>query len=311
MSLDNLFNPKKTTNLYELKVNFNILKNLLAQNNLPNVLLLSGDKGIGKSTLVNHLMYYIFDKQNYNTTENNLFKKSNFYNQFLSNAFSNIIYLSGESFKNVKIEDIRILIDKILKTSLNDGKRFIILDDVELFNNNALNALLKIIEKPNKYTHFVLINNRYKPLLSTIKSRCIEFKIILKNDERSSIISSLMNNFNQDLVLDKDLIKISPGNLLKYNYFFKIHKINPKKDFSINLKKILDLYKKDKDFIYRDILLYFTEYYFENLKHKNVKNSEEIIKNRSHLLKNINNFFFYNLNQKTLLNTLDKKQLYE
>ena len=28
--------------------------------------MLSGKKGSGKSTLINHLMYYIFDKENYN-----------------------------------------------------------------------------------------------------------------------------------------------------------------------------------------------------------------------------------------------------
>ena len=32
--------------------------------------------------------------------------------------------------------------------------RFIIFDDVELFNNNSLNALLKIIEEPSKNNFF-------------------------------------------------------------------------------------------------------------------------------------------------------------
>ena len=36
-------------------------------------------------------------------------------------------------------------------------ERFIILDDIELFNKNSLNALLKVIEEPNKEIIFFLL----------------------------------------------------------------------------------------------------------------------------------------------------------
>ena len=39
---------------------------------------------------------------------------------------------------------------------------------------------LKIIEEPNKNNYFILINNKSKNLIDTIKSRCIEIKIIYK-----------------------------------------------------------------------------------------------------------------------------------
>ena len=41
--------------------------------------------------------------------------------------------------------------------------RFIIFDDVELFNHNSLNALLKLIEEPTKKNYFLLINNKSRP----------------------------------------------------------------------------------------------------------------------------------------------------
>ena len=34
--------------------------------------------------------------------------------------------------------------------------RFIVLDDIELFNQNSLNALLKIIEEPSNSNFFLL-----------------------------------------------------------------------------------------------------------------------------------------------------------
>ena len=62
--------------------------------------------------------------------------------------------------KSIKVDDIRNLKSKILQSSIIDKDRFIILDDVELFNINSLNALLKIIEEPNKKNYFILINNK-------------------------------------------------------------------------------------------------------------------------------------------------------
>ena len=65
MNLTDFFNPKKTLKLFGLDNEFNFLKNLLLKEKLPKVLLLSGKKGSGKYTLVNHLMFFFFDKKNY------------------------------------------------------------------------------------------------------------------------------------------------------------------------------------------------------------------------------------------------------
>ena len=55
-------------------------------------------------------------------------------------------------FSNAKVDEIRNLKANLLKTPINNLERFIILDDVENFNINSLNALLKIIEEPSKAT---------------------------------------------------------------------------------------------------------------------------------------------------------------
>ena len=78
-----------------------------------------------------------------------------------------------------------------MQSSIIDKDRFVILDDIELFNINSLNALLKIIEEPGNNNYFVLINNKTKPLLDTIKSRTLDVKIILSEDDRITIIKKL------------------------------------------------------------------------------------------------------------------------
>ena len=112
--------------------------------------MLSGLKGCGKSTLVNHFLFSIFDPTHYNKREFRISDSSKLLKQLKDNIFQNIIYLKGSDFKSIKVEDIRNLKSKILQSSIINKERYIILDDVELFNPNSLNALLKIIEEPSE-----------------------------------------------------------------------------------------------------------------------------------------------------------------
>ena len=187
------FDSKNSLNLYGLEKDFNFLSNLYSTKKLPKVLMLSGLKGCGKSTLINHFLFSIFDEANYNKDQFKILESSILLKQLKNNIFQNIIYLQGSDFKSIKVEDIRNLKSKILQSSIINKERFIILDDVELFNINSLNALLKIIEEPSKKNYFILINNKTKPLIDTIKSRCLEIKVILDENKRIEIITKLVN----------------------------------------------------------------------------------------------------------------------
>ena len=74
---------------------------------------------------------------------------------------------------------------------------------MEIFNKSSLNALLKIIEEPNKNIHFILINNKSNPLLETIRSRSLRLKYFLIMNEKNFIINSLIEKFNQPKSLDE------------------------------------------------------------------------------------------------------------
>ena len=86
-----------------------------------------------------------------------------------------------------------------------------------MFNNNSLNALLKIIEEPKAKDHFILINNKTKGLIRTIYSRSIEIKIFLNDISRIKIIKNLINHRKQKVLIDYESLNITPGNFLIYN----------------------------------------------------------------------------------------------
>ena len=300
------FNPKKTTRLFGLENEFNFLKKMISSDKFPKTLMLTGNRGVGKSTMISHLMHYYFDKKTYNENENTFANESFFLNQFIENLFPNILYLNGSDYRNVRIDDIRKIINDLNKSPIKKDKRFIILDDIDSFNINSLNALLKIIEDPGKNNFFILINNKSNKLLNTIKSRSIEIKIMINNQDRLSISNSLLKYFNQDRIFDENLVSSTPGNFLRFNYIFNNNSLDINEKFLTNFSNILKIYKKEKNIFYKEMLLFFVEYNFQKLKSQRMLNNKKLIEKRLMILKNINDFFLYNLNQNTLLSTLEE-----
>ena len=310
MDYPKYFNPKNSLKLFGLEENFNFLSSIYSKDKLPKVLMLSGLKGTGKSTLINHFLFSIFDGQNYNRSKYTLSDASVFYKKFREDIFQNILYVKGSDFKSLKVEDIRNLKSVISQSSMIDSDRFIVLDDIELFNTNSLNALLKIIEEPSKKNYFILINNKTKPILDTIKSRSLEVKVILKENERIKVIKELIKLHNVDAILDPEQSKLSPGNFLKFNYAFDICDISLANNFTDNLLKLLNLHKKNKDILFIDIVFYLSDFYFKNLKDQHILKNDKVYELKSFVLDNLNKYLTFNLNQNSLINAINNKLNY-
>jgi len=85
------FNSKNSLRLFNLNKNFKFISDLYLKKKLPKVLMFTGNKGSGKSTLINHFLYSIFDMDNYDNETFSISENSSFLKQFQNNIFSNII----------------------------------------------------------------------------------------------------------------------------------------------------------------------------------------------------------------------------
>jgi len=224
--------PINQTNLYGLDNIFNELNNLFSDNKLPNKILFSGKKGIGKSTLSYHLINCILSKDeefSYDTTNHTINRENKSFKliQNGSNPNFNLIDVSSDK-KMIEINQIRNLINKINKSSFNDKPRFILIDNIEYLNINSANALLKSLEEPNQNIFFILINNQ-KKILPTIKSRCLNFNISLTYNDTISIIDNILGENVLDIV-NNELLSyyFSPGNIYNLIQFSKIENIDLK-----------------------------------------------------------------------------------
>ena len=307
----NDINPSNQTKLLGLDRYISELIGLSKKNKLPNKILLSGNKGIGKSTLAYHFVNYSlsideefnYDKINFKINENNRSFKT-IQNQSNLNFILIDIYPDK---KLIDINQIRNLILNLNKSSFNKKARFVLIDNVELLNINSINALLKILEEPTNNVHFILINNN-KKILSTLSSRCLNFKIFLSHNECLKISNNLLNGQLNSLIND-DLINyyLTPGNVYKLIKFAQINKYDL---VNMDLRNFLRLiikdqhYKKDENikFLFFDLI----EYYFRKI---NQSISSTIHDKYSYFLKKISDTRKFNLDEESLFMEFEEEIL--
>ena len=251
--------PIEVTKLYGYN---NIIKKLIdviKNNKLPNRILISGSKSIGKSILGYHISNYLLSlhEQNPYDFEHNRISNDNRSFKLINNlSHPNFVNIEKKIEKKyIEISQIRDLNNYINKSSFNNDLKIVLIDDAEYLSNSSGNALLKILEEPNNNVQFIIIYNNSKYILETIKSRCIEFKVGLYHSYVPEIINSYFNENIYDMI----------HNSYK-NVYFKpldfINLINLLKDnnFSIentNLEKLVKIIIHDKLYKSKQIEIHF------------------------------------------------------
>ena len=301
-------NPQNQLNLYGVEENLRTLIALYDKGNLPSKILLTGQKGVGKCTLAYHLINYILSKDeefSYNINEFKIYSKNRSFKLIINGTNPNFQLLDVSiDKKQINIDQIRNLLLNIKKSSFNDKPRFILIDNIEYLNKNSVNALLKDLEEPNENIYFILINNQRK-LISTLKSRCLNFNISLSNETSLKVINQIMDDDIFDHV-NNELINyyFTPGNIYNLNKFAINNEINLKdmklKEF---LKKMIkeNYFKKDQNFKYL-----FYDYLELFLKNISLMDNMDYY---SYFVKKIDNLKKYNLDEESFFIEFNEKIL--
>ena len=296
-----IIDPINRIKLFGLEKFFSELVRLYESNILPNKILLSGQKSIGKATLAYHFINYALSKKEeykYNTKNFEIIPDNPSFKTILNKSNPNFILLDilAEK-KTIDLTQVRDLISNLNKTSLNEKPRFILIDNIEFLNLNSINALLKIIEEPSINTHFFLINNNIK-ILDTLLSRCINFNIFLNHKENLEVANNLLGKKLDDIV-NYELINyyFTPGKIYKLVKFSQLNDYDLKK---LNLKNFVQLIIKNnhykKDLLMKDLVYDFIELYLSKI---NFSLSYKINDKYNYFIKKLTDYRKFNLDEES------------
>lgn len=305
--------PENNTQLYGYSDFFLSLKNMYDNEILPNKIIFTGNKGIGKSTFAYHLINYIFsqnEEKRYDFKNNTILSNNFSYNLVKNGTHPNFFLISNNSEKsNSQISKVREMINYTNKSSFNDQYKIVLIDNIEYLNINSINALLKIIEEPNDKVLFLLIQDSKKKIINTLTSRCIKFNMFLNNETKNEIIEKLLNNnFYANLNSDFKNIYTSQGDIVSLHNFFKNNDIDETITIDNFIKLLINksLFKKNSYII--DNISYFLELYFLKMIYS-VKSKNKVNNFYNYFLSKISNCHKYNLDLESVLIEFDGKVL--
>ena len=135
--------------------------------------------------------------------------------------------------------------------------------------------------------------------ISTLSSRCINYKISLTHEESIQIVNNLLNGKLEE-ILNEDLLNYysTPGNIYNLVKFAEDNKFDLKK---IDLKTFLKIIIKEnyykKNFKLKILLFDLIEFYFRKI---NSSFSIDLMNKYSYFLKRISDTKKYNLDEEAL-----------
>lgn len=148
--------------------------------------------------------------------------------------------------KKIGIDNIRYIIDKVHNKSQQGIKKIIHFYDIQNTTEEAISALLKIIENPPKNTIFFIVSKNIENLNLTIRSRCIIYKINSPSEEISLIwlknkLLEIKNYSEKEIISSLRINNGSPNN----TYVFFKKKINLQRNIFL---KNLDFFFLKKNY---------------------------------------------------------------
>ena len=304
--------PKSQLNLYGYESYFKFFNKLYEQDKLPNSILISGQKGLGKSTFTYHFINFLLskgEKNEYNRRDYLIDPNNSTYKSIQSGTHANLFILDAIDGENIKIDQIRKLLLFLNKSTYYKSVKIVLLDNAEYLNINSSNALLKAIEEPSKDTYFFIINNDSQKIMNTIKSRCIDFVINFNFLEKKNIFNKISKTYSLNFTesdLDSFLYFDTQGNLLKYLSILKNSNFKISEDYLSCISYFMDLYNEKTDPKLLGFITLFIQNFYNQLSLKNSLFINNYYRNLNKILYLIDNMKKFHLDKKNLIFSIDK-----
>ena len=170
------YRPQEFSDLIGQEVMAQTITNAIKVGKTPNAYLLTGIRGVGKTTTARLIAKALNCEKNFksdiNCSENNFCSTC----QEIINS-NHIDILEMDAASKTGIDDVRELIESSKYSPTSAKYKIFIIDEVHMLSKQAFNGLLKTLEEPPPSLKFILATTEVRKIPVTILSRCQRFDL--------------------------------------------------------------------------------------------------------------------------------------
>ena len=171
------------------------IQNAIKMDRIPNAYLLTGIRGVGKTTTARIIAKAINCNKKFGTDEKCSKDEYCHCQAIIDSSHMDILEMDAAS--KTGIDDIREILDSSQYLPSSAKYKVFIIDEVHMLSKQAFNALLKTLEEPPSHLKFILATTEVKKIPVTILSRCQRFDLRrIKMDEMQTFLRGIAEKEN-------------------------------------------------------------------------------------------------------------------
>lgn len=183
------YRPQNFDELVGQEVLVTTLSNAIKNNKLHHAYILTGIRGVGKTTTARIIAKTINCLNSESSAEVKACGVCDNCVAISASKHQDVIEIDAAS--RTGVDDIREIIDSIAYAPVMAKYKIYIIDEVHMLSNSAFNALLKTLEEPPAHVKFIFATTEIRKVPVTILSRCQRFD--LRRLDESEIAVHLKN----------------------------------------------------------------------------------------------------------------------
>ena len=189
------YRPKNFSELIGQDIMVQTITNSIKLDKLPNAYLLTGIRGVGKTTTARLIAKSLNCSKNFLKEEN---CDCSHCEEIANSKHLDVLEMDAAS--RTGIDNVRELIESSKYNPTSAKYKIIILDEVHMLSKQAFNGLLKTLEEPPPHLKFIFATTEVKKIPVTIISRCQRF------DLHRVPIEILFKNLKKVVKIEKGII---------------------------------------------------------------------------------------------------------
>jgi DNA polymerase-3 subunit gamma/tau len=193
------YRPQNFEDLMGQEIMVQTLKNAFKTNRIAHAYILTGVRGIGKTTTARLLARSLnYETETINEPNIDMLELGRHCLEIMESRHIDVIEMDAAS--RTGIADIREIIDSVNYSPSSARYKIYIIDEVHMLSKAAFNGLLKTLEEPPPHVKFIFATTEVQKIPLTILSRCQRFD--LKRFDHA-MIKLLINK-----VCEKEMVSI-------------------------------------------------------------------------------------------------------